>query len=339
MNFMRGIERSASLYIHIPFCNTFCDYCDFYSIKKNSVNDDYIGAFLSVLINDIKYQIEYFNIKEIPAAYIGGGTPSVLGEKIRTLFAALRAIPAFSPKEFSVEANPESLTEDFLNACLEGGVNRLSLGVQTFHEPSRAAVNRAGSCASGSLIEESLVLSSKYYGSRNGLSLSADLITGLPFHNEEIVKEDIKRLLAFEPSHVSLYSLSVENGTPLQEKLQSKTVILPDIDISDSLWLTGREALLKAGFEHYEVSNFAHNKNRCLHNTRYWQMESWIGAGPAASGTIVNEETATARRFTFVHDTDAYIREQLTMDNKKIVDLEELDREAFLKDSLLMGFR
>jgi len=356
------MSSNASLYIHIPFCHTFCDYCDFYSINKNSVNDEYITAFLSALINDIKYQIDFFNIKKIPTAYIGGGTPSVLGEKICILFDALKTIPAFSPEEFTIEANPESLSEDFLFACLEGCVNRLSLGVQTFHEPSRNAVNRAGSFASGrhgSLIEERVALASKYFNTKNGLQLSADLITGLPFQNEEIIMEDIKRLLDFEPSHVSLYSLSVERDTPLEEKLKTKSVSLPDRDNADSLWLAGRDALLKAGFEHYEVSNFSLNKNRgnrthcCLHNMRYWQMESWLGAGPAASGTIVNEEAGTAKRFTFVHDTDAYIKEQLTvnreqliknreqlaMNSKGIVDFEELGRDDFLKECILMGFR
>ena len=356
-----------SLYIHIPFCNSFCDYCDFYSIDKNSVDDKFIDEFLSALISDIKSQIEFFDVKKIPAAYIGGGTPSVLGEKIRPLFDALKTIPAFSPEEFTIEANPESLTEGFLNACLEGGVNRLSLGAQTFHEPSRDAVNRKGSRA---LLEERLALASRFFsGAKTGKTretspqnaretslrktLSVDLITGLPFQNEEIVLEDIKRLISFEPDHVSLYSLSVESGVPLEEKLKTKTVALPDSDNADSLWLSGRDALLKAGYEHYEVSNFAlvtsplnaFNKNRCVHNTCYWQMESWLGAGPAASGTAVNEETGTARRFTFARDTETYIKEQRTMNKEqfligcKIVECEELDRDAFLKDCLLMGFR
>jgi len=341
----------TSLYIHIPFCNSFCDYCDFYSIDKNSVSDKFIDEFLSALISDIKRQIEFFNVKEIPTAYIGGGTPSALGEKMRLLFDSLKTIPMFSPEEFTIEANPESLTESFLDACLEGGVNRLSLGVQTFHEPSRRAVNRTG----GSALEERLALAQRFFSEAKAVSargtpprnaLSADLITGLPFQNEKTVAEDIKRLLAFEPAHVSLYSLSVESGTPLEEKLKTKTVNLPGCDNADSLWLSGRDSLLKAGFEHYEVSNFARaalhgnvlNKNRCLHNMRYWQMESWMGAGPAASGTIADEETGTARRYTFSHDAEAYVKEQF-MSGGKIAECEELDRDAFLKECLLMGFR
>jgi len=227
--------------------------------------------------------------------------------------------------------------------------------VQTFHEISRNAVNREGSFAPGrrgSLIEERVALALKYFSARNGLRLSADLITGLPFQNEEIVIEDIKRLLDFEPSHISLYSLSVERDTPLEEKIKTKSVFLPDRDNADSLWLAGRDALLKAGFEHYEISNFSLNKNlggrthRCLHNTRYWQMESWLAAGPAASGTIVDEQAGTANRYTYAHDTDAYIKEQLTMNreqftmyNKKNIDFEVLDKAVFLKECLLMGFR
>ena len=338
----------ASLYIHIPFCASFCDYCDFYSINKISVNDDFIDSFLSALVCDIKHQIDFFKIERIPSAYIGGGTPSVLGEKIRFLFDALKTVPVFMPQEFTIEANPESLTEGFIDACLKGGVNRLSLGVQTFHEPSRTAINRAvnrtGSCA---MLEESLALASRFFsGARTDNVLSADLITGLPFQNEEIILEDIKRLLAYEPDHVSLYSLSVESGTPLEEKLKTKKVALPDRDRADSLWLLGRDALLKAGFEHYEVSNFCFNKNRCLHNMRYWQMESWMGAGPAASGTIVDERTGSAKRYTFAHNTEAYVKEQLadnrerlSLNNSRIVEHEEPDRDAFLKECLLMGFR
>jgi len=313
--------ESASLYIHIPFCESKCDYCDFYSVtkKEDSLVDDYIKA----LIEDIKYQIEYFNIKNIPTVYIGGGTPSVLGSKISVLLETLNVIPYFSPEEFTIEANPESLTEDFLSLCRNGGITRLSLGVQTFHEPSRFAVNRGFT-----RIEDRIKLALKYFPD----SLSVDLITGLPFQNEEIVIGDINKILEFNPAHVSLYSLTIEEGTPLEKRIKNKTVSLPACENADSLWLLGREALLNAGFHHYEVSNFAKEGKQCLHNIRYWQMLSWIGAGPAASGTIVDENTGEAKRYTYVSDIETYI-------NKKNIVVEEICRNTLLKDSLLMGFR
>jgi oxygen-independent coproporphyrinogen-3 oxidase len=327
---MSVIQTQASLYIHIPFCSNFCDYCDFYSIQANpSLTTTYINA----LIADIKHQIEFFSVKKIPTVYIGGGTPSVLGEKISLLFDALKRLPCFSPVEFTIEVNPESLTEEFLKACLTGGVNRLSVGVQTFHEPSRIAVNRIhwNTDLPVTRIEDKLALASRYFPD----AVSVDLITGLPFHDEKIIIKDINKVLEFNPAHISLYSLSVENGTLLEEKLKAKTVTLPDSDKADSFWLTGRDTLLKAGFEHYEVSNFALPGKRCLHNMSYWQMDGWLAIGPSASGTIINEETACIKRFTFAPDINAYIKTPSVLNANR----EEPDRFAFLKESLLMGFR
>jgi len=320
--------NNFSLYIHIPFCAAFCDYCDFYSVTEKKLDGGYINAFLSALTGDIKYQIDFFAVKEISTVYIGGGTPSVLGKNISVLFDSLKKIPNFSPVEFTIEANPESATEEFLSVCKEGGVNRISLGVQTFHEPSRLAVNRQGSA---SLLEERLALCSRYFSGR----LSADLITGLPYQNEKIVIEDIKRILEYEPAHISLYSLSVESGSPLEEKLKTKTVTLPGSDLSDSIWLSGRDALEKAGFCHYEVSNFAKDNNRCLHNVRYWRMESWLGAGPAASGTVIDEKTGTAKRFTYAPDVDAY----KNAPSLSTAICEDLDKSSLLRETLLMGYR
>jgi len=330
--------RTASLYIHIPFCNSLCDYCDFFSVPIKKINDDYIDFFIAALIKDIKNQINFFNIKDIPSVYTGGGTPSVLGKKIKTLLDALNKLPNFSPREFTVEANPESITSE-LFAILRGeGVNRLSLGIQTFNQKSRLAVNRTGDTYG---LEDRLSLASKYF---KGM-LSVDLITGLPYQNTEIILNDIKRVLSYDVSHISLYSLTIENGTPLYENINKKIVTLPDSDFCDSLWLTGRDALLEAGFDHYEVSNFARHGKQCLHNVRYWQMKSWMGAGPSASGTIIDKESPAAWRYTYPEDMDKYLESIKTTDSnrsfKNIIDVnkEVLDNDVLLRESLLMGFR
>jgi len=349
------LKTTASLYIHIPFCDSFCDYCDFYSVTVNNLTKDYIDSFITAIINDIKFQIEYFDINEIPTVYIGGGTPSVLGAKISRLFSTLKKIPFFSPKEFTVEANPESITEEFLSLCRQGGVNRLSLGVQTFHEPSRLSVNRKGNA---NFLEGQLNIACKYFpGAQTGADLALDLMTGFPHQDEKIVMEDITRIRAHTPSHISLYSLTVEKNTSLYEKIKAKKIILPNNDKTDSLWLFGRDMLIKecylplkmadnntisdiktsliSGYNHYEVSNFAQNGKQCLHNIRYWQMKNWIGAGPSASGTLVNEETTQAKRFTYAQDVDAYIKEPLITS----AHCENIDKTTLLKDTILMGFR
>jgi len=333
------LKTSASLYIHIPFCDSFCDYCDFYSVNRKNYNEDYIDSFITALIACINYQIEYFDIGEIPTAYIGGGTPSVLvPSQISRLFDALKKLPPFSPVEFTVEANPESLTEEFLFSCRQGGVNRLSLGVQTFHEPSRISVNRKGGA---SLLESRLNLACQYFsGAENGASLSLDLMTGLPYQDEKTLSEDITRVRAHNPSHISLYSLTVDNNTPLEKKIKSKQIILPDADKADSLWLFGRDLLESKGYNHYEISNFALEGKQCLHNMRYWQMKNWIGAGPAASGTLICEETAQAKRFTFAQDVDAFIKTPLSdFAYGKYIHCENIDKTTLLKDAILMGYR
>jgi oxygen-independent coproporphyrinogen-3 oxidase len=327
------LKTEASLYIHIPFCSSFCDYCDFFSVKTDNLNKDYIESFITALITDIYYQIEYFDINKIPTVYIGGGTPSLLGTKISPLFDALKKIPFFSPQEFTIEANPESITDEFLSLCRQIGVNRLSAGVQTFCESSRRSVNRK---KSSSFLERQLSLASQYYsGGKTGFDLSLDLMTGLPYQDEKIILEDIKRINSFKPSHISLYSLTVENNTALEQKIKTKKIILPDRESSDSLWLYGRELLLKEKYNQYEVSNFALSGKISKHNMRYWQMKNWIGAGPSASGTLINDETKETYRLTYKDDIDAYIKKPLIT----CAHLEKIDKKTLLQDTILMGFR
>jgi oxygen-independent coproporphyrinogen-3 oxidase len=326
-----ALPAEASLYIHVPFCASFCDYCNFYSVEAgdDSAGSGRMDAYISALIADVTRQCEYFNVKKIPTAYIGGGTPSVLGAgRIRRLLGALNALPCFAPCEFTVEVNAESATEEFLSVCRENGVNRISLGVQSFHEPSLKLVNRA---AQSSLLEERLALVSSLFPE----AFSADLITGLPLQTVKTVINDVKTLLNYKPAHVSLYSLSVEGGTTLEGKIKTGALNLPCGDEADSLWLAGRDALEEAGCAQYEVSNFALPGKRCIHNNRYWQMAGWLGAGPAASGTLVDEETATAKRRTFSEDVDAYIKTP----SVHAAVYEEINRDALLRESLLMGYR
>jgi oxygen-independent coproporphyrinogen-3 oxidase len=195
--------------------------------------------------------------------------------------------------------------------------------VQTFHEPSRLAVNRAGDIK---ILQERLALASCYFpAAQTGFDLSADIITGLPYQSKKIIREDIEKILSFAVNHVSLYSLSVEKNI----------AFLPKSEIADSLWLSGRDALLNADFRHYEISNFARMGKECLHNVRYWQMLSWLGVGPAASGTIVNEENGTAKRFTYTQDVERYIKTPFI----HTACCEEIDRASLLRECLLMGFR
>jgi oxygen-independent coproporphyrinogen-3 oxidase len=185
-------------------------------------------------------------------------------------------------------------------------------------------VHRVGEAA---LLPERLALVAEYYGE----AFSADLMAGLPGQGEDLLLADIERLLAYHPGHVSLYALTVEPGTPLG----SGGVPLPDPEEADRLWLAGRDALEKAGYAQYEVSNFALPGKQALHNIRYWRMENWLAAGPAASATVIDDAAGTGFRYTVAPDLERYLGEPLRGAGK----IEFLDRLTLMKETCLMGFR
>ncbi|GHU21421.1 coproporphyrinogen III oxidase [Spirochaetia bacterium] len=306
---------TASLYLHIPFCASLCDYCDFYSVEVPKTD---VQFYLEMLCTDIEQQIQQYNINEIPSLYIGGGTPSVLGaRRIEWLFKRIHGIfPGYIP-EITVEANPESVNEDFLDACLSGGATRLSIGIQTFYEKSRQALNRAGDPHA---IMEKLELITRFFPE----SFSVDLMTGLPFQTEAQLREDINRVCSCSPGHISLYSLTVEPSVPFFH-------LLPLPDQADALYCFGRDLLEQYSYMQYEVSNFARPGKRCQHNIRYWRMQSWLGAGAAASGTIIDEKKGTGTRRTYNPDIENYFRHDAVE--------ESLDQLTLVQEMLLMGFR
>ena len=317
----------ASLYIHIPFCAQKCDYCDFYSVPTTSLREVKYDRFCLVLLEELRQNIEEFSIDRVPTLYIGGGTPSLLGARyLETLLASLYQLLPNWPEECTLEANPESLDESMLQVCKDRGVSRLSLGIQTLNDQSRKAVHRAGSshhCLSS--LERVL-----YFYPEN---LSIDLMTGLPFQTLDTLVSDLEILGTYPIAHVSLYALTVEEGTPLAQRLAAGEQMFPGAEYQEELWLAGRDWLVSHGFEQYEVSNFARSGAICKHNMRYWQMQSWIGCGPSASSTVIDEKKGTALRRTVAEDVDEYcIRGPRYQE-------EPIDRETLQKECLMMGFR
>jgi len=303
----------ASLYIHVPFCASKCDYCDFYSVPLNH-SDGRPEHYVDTLLAEAEKLLKKYPVDKVPTIFIGGGTPSVLSPVLmRRLLKGIFDLigGCFSPSlEVTVEANPESADEAFLTAICEEGATRLSLGVQTFHGPSRKAVHRAGDEA---VLEGRLALVSAFFPD----AFSVDLISGLPFQNKRVLLDDIARTISYKPTHISLYALSGKKAESL------------GLDEADELWLCGRDALEKSGYFQYEVSNFCLPGSECKHNIRYWRMQNWLALGPAASGTIIDEDTGTGFRFTFPADTNNW---------QKSID-EELDTLTLIKETFLMGFR
>jgi oxygen-independent coproporphyrinogen-3 oxidase len=332
--------NTASLYIHVPFCAGACDYCDFYSIPVMP-HDSRPDTYPEAILKEAEIRVQEFGLIHIPTVYIGGGTPSMLGPAgMGRLLSGLGKLwnqGIKAPSEITVEANPESAGEAFLKTCRDKGVTRLSLGIQTFHEPSRSAVHRVGD---GALLQERLRLVQDLFGS----DFSADLITGLPLQDETILLQDMERLLAYEPGHVSLYALTLEPGTPLASHGTPAERGLPDPDRADALWIAGRDTLEQQGYGQYEVSNFSRPGKEALHNIRYWRMENWLGLGPGASATVIDDAEGRGRRFTVNPDVDAYIswsKRAMSVQDAAGEGLlmEDLDRLTLIKETFLMGFR
>ena len=325
-----------SLYIHIPFCaGGKCDYCDFFSVPVNA-GDRVLEVFVDTLLSEAERLFKACPVKEIPSIYIGGGTPSLLGSTgiERLLSGLLKLTDQFSPRpdEITVEANPESTDESFLAAAREGGATRLSLGIQTFNEASRQAVNRPS--INNAHLHEKLDLAGEYFP----LSFSADLLSGLPFQSGEVLADDIAALLSHKPSHVSLYALTEEPGTALALKRAAGKLRLPGSDEADELWLKGRNMLLKAGYGQYEVSNFCIPGKESIHNIRYWRMQDWLALGPSASGTLVDGGC----RYTIPPDTGAWLSAGgcvFSAEPGLSPEYEKLDTSALIRETLLMGFR
>ena len=331
-------NSELSLYLHIPFCTEKCDYCDFYSVPlAKGEQERFIGRYVEALLAETDRRLKEeagAGGYTIPSLYIGGGTPSLLGADIAGLLGGLRPLTG-APGEITVEANPETADSAFLRACADYGVTRLSLGIQSFNEGARKAAGRKG--WSGPALFRRISEAADMFG--QGLSL--DLISGLPGQDEEVLRQDIHRALSYNPGHISLYALTVEEGTPLAQNVNRKGQTgrtIPAGEAADQLWLAGRDALIQAGFDQYEVSNFAKSSlgkdRRCVHNIRYWRMNNWLGIGPGASGTIIGGG-GTGRRITYHPDVGAFCLQN----RAPRVIIEELDRATVVKETLLMGYR
>jgi len=284
--------KQLGLYIHIPFCRSKCDYCDFYSLAgKEDRMDQYLKALLAHLAETAPQAKGY----QVDTVYIGGGTPSCFGEKrLLALLKTVRKKYTLSPDaEITMEANPESVDKAMLTHLRRAGVNRLSLGVQSACDAELAALHRPHSFEQ----VRSAVDAARKAKLKN---LSLDLIYGLPGQDPESWHNSVEEILALNPEHLSCYGLKVEEGTPLAGRV-ARGEQLPDDDAQADMYLWMVDRLAAAGYHQYEVSNFAKKGKESHHNLRYWLMREYIGFGPGAHSDF------GGRRYSFLKDLDGYI--------------------------------
>ncbi len=286
----------SGIYIHIPFCKSKCPYCDFYSYRCKS---DDMGIYIDSLLNELNNLSRVCDFVKEPfkadTLYLGGGTPSVLsGEELfRTITTAREKFNISDNSEITVECNPNSDIEAILPYLLKSGVNRISLGLQSAVDNERKILGRQSDKKRVKEIIELL--------KANGITnISLDVMLGIPYQTSESLKETLDFVIESGVPHISAYMLKIEEGTHFHKNLDKYE--FPDEEKTIEFYNQCADTLEKAGFIHYEISNFAKAGFESRHNTKYWELENYLGIGPGAHSYI------DGKRFYFESDTDSFIK-------------------------------
>ena len=256
----------AGLYIHVPFCHTKCAYCDFYSLPRA---DEYAETYVNALHTE--WDLRKDETGEISTIYFGGGTPSLLFEK------HIERLSEWLPKtdsEFTVEFNPEDVTESKLEVWKSVGANRVSMGIQSLNDAELKFVGRRHTAREALNAYE---LIRTFFN-----NVSVDLIIGLPGQTAETLTTSLETVLSLRPEHISVYILSYEEGTRLWAMKKTGKIEETDDNTIALMYATVCRMMKESGYEHYEISNFALPGCRARHNSAYWAGTSYLGLGPAA---------------------------------------------------------
>lgn len=266
---------SSALYLHIPFCAQKCFYCDFSSWSTRQ-DDNRMKDYVNALKHQLDEVAQLGLLAATKTVYMGGGTPSLLGQAAADL--AQHVLALTQPSEFSMEANPDSLSDDLLVNLSKGGVTRISLGVQSFNDNE---LKRLGRIHSADLAYDR-VLAAKGHG----YDVSVDLMCAIPEQTVSSWESSLSRFISLEVDHVSVYPLIIEDGTALAKQTKDKDTPWNAYDVQADRMQAASKMLQAAGFERYEVASYARNHKSCKHNKMYWTGESYLGLGISAASML-----------------------------------------------------
>ena len=287
------MSNTLGLYLHIPFCRSKCDYCDFYSLAGQ---EDLMPEYQKALLAHIAECAVLAKQDVVDSIYIGGGTPSWYGaERVCELLGAVKKHFKLSRDvEITMEANPDSVDFKSLRAVRRAGVNRISMGMQSGCDAELQCIHRPHTAQQ---VVDAVAAARK----AKIKNINLDLIYGLPGQTQESWQNTLEQALALEPQHLSCYGLMVEEGTPLARRVEEGLEV-PDDDTQAALYLWTVERLAQAGYEQYEVSNFAKAGCQSRHNMKYWMSMPYMGMGAAAHSDF------GGCRYSYVADVEGYIR-------------------------------
>ena len=289
----------ASIYVHFPFCRRKCIYCDFYSVTKT----EDVEAFLGVLTREITLAGDRHKDTAVSTIFFGGGTPSLLEpSQLERILSALRTAFQIAPDaEVTLETNPGTVTQEKLRAFRALGINRLSIGIQSFHDSELRTLGRVHD-RTEALRCTRFALDAAFD------NISFDLIYAIPGQTIASWEETLRAAVELSPQHISAYSLTVENGTPLSRMVQAGEVRMNPASLEAQMFEQAQSFLGAHGYAQYEVSNYALPAFRCRHNCNYWSHENYLGFGPSAHSFWKETDGKRGRRWWNVADLATYVK-------------------------------
>jgi len=341
-----GSRQELALYIHIPFCQSKCRYCDFNSFAGLN---DLIPAYIEALIREISIWGQICGGQAARTIYLGGGTPSLLTpDQIAAMLSVLHHnFPPTSDAEVSIEVNPSSANRQRFEVYRRSGVNRLSIGVQSFHNATLSLLGRPHSAEDA----ENTYHTARRTGFKN---INLDLLFGLPFQDLPGWKETLEHAVALLPDHFSLYPLTLDDDTPLGNAVLTGRAPRQDPDLTADMYELAQQILDNAGYRHYEISNWALPGRECRHNIVYWRNEPYLGFGAGAHSCLPGYRFSNERApATYVRRLSGIspIPDSLKVDGGSrlvscvcergapLVEIERIDERMKLAESAMLGFR
>lgn len=311
------------LYIHIPFCIKKCNYCDFISYPGK---EDKMADYISAMKKEIKNIAKDAQDKTIDTIFIGGGTPSYLDSSliIETLNEVYKDFSVNNTAEITIEANPKTFTKQKLNDYKDIGINRMSIGLQSVNDESLKILGRVHNY-------DDFVKSYNMARDAGFDNINIDLIYDIPSETKEMFFNTIDNVIALDPEHISLYSLIIEEGTPFYDMYNNGLLKLPSEEDEGEMITYAKAKLKSAGFERYEISNYAKQGKKCKHNLNYWQNGFYFAAGLAAHSCLKIGEDIVRRKND--NSMSSYISECFSYKNQFII------KEESMFETVMLGFR
>jgi oxygen-independent coproporphyrinogen III oxidase len=316
------MSGDIALYVHLPFCRRKCHYCSFISFAQREAD---IPAYLETLGKELQLRTNHEHITSI---YLGGGTPSLVPvkslEKLLDVIGELCTVDKSA--EISMEANPGTVNEEYLSAIRQLGINRLSLGVQSFEDDELKMLGRIHTADEA--------VKAVYLARNAGFdNLNLDLIYGLPGQTEKDWQKSLIAALKLTPEHLSLYALTLEADTPMQTLINNGSLTLVDADMSADLYELAEDMLGERGYRHYEISNWAQDRRECRHNLVYWHNLPYLGIGVAAHSCL------NGHRMANTSNLDEYLSVFSGTSSYKPEMDEKIDPALELAETIILGFR